>query len=470
MLLKKKRKIPPFADLICQIQIINRKKEMLSIKERIPRKPKPGSLQPVLPLIPIKLSSAEDDKGKFITFELKTRVGQPETGTKYKKAIRKFEEGSPQEWIDLLKDLEEIWTQNSVTGGQDKAATVRALLKGESETTFNAAFQEARTNEAGVEAPATADHVKSALKAVTELIFPHRALEIQRLWMNKRMFKPPELSTRKTSAAINRLNNALPMFPNGSNGSKFTPIELIGLLEWSLPPTWRAKFDLDGYVPTLGTKAKLIEACEAIERNEETTKESKPAHENNNKKHKSGKSRRSTKYSDNVGSASAEQKYYCSEHGHNRTHATDKCWTLLNRAKKANGETRAVTNHSFSNKVFRKEINFLAKKSSKSKVLDLYATAIKREQAKLAKKVSKKNKKEPEEEDSDSDSDMSVHVLTEKTVTPKPILKKKKADILEEETEYQKKFHWLQDHGEPFADEAAKGKEKESDEDSSEEE
>jgi hypothetical protein len=39
---------------------------------------------------------------------LKTRVGQPSDATKYKKYIRKFEEGNPQEWIDMLRDLEEI--------------------------------------------------------------------------------------------------------------------------------------------------------------------------------------------------------------------------------------------------------------------------------------------------------------------------------------------------------------------------
>ena len=30
---------------------------------------------------------------------------------------------------------------------------------------------------------------------------------------------------------------------------------------------WRAKFDLDGYIPTLHSKTRLIEDCEAIEMN-----------------------------------------------------------------------------------------------------------------------------------------------------------------------------------------------------------
>jgi hypothetical protein len=44
-----------------------------------------------------------------------------------KKYVKKFEEGNPQEWIDMLKDLKEIWTQNSMTGGTYRASRVRAV-------------------------------------------------------------------------------------------------------------------------------------------------------------------------------------------------------------------------------------------------------------------------------------------------------------------------------------------------------
>lgn len=102
---------------------------MLSINNKIPRVKKSGHLLPVLPLIPQKTTKMEEEKGRFIAFDLKTRVGQPSDATKYKKYVRKFEEGNPQEWIDMLRDLEEIWTQNSMTGGTDRASTVRALVR-----------------------------------------------------------------------------------------------------------------------------------------------------------------------------------------------------------------------------------------------------------------------------------------------------------------------------------------------------
>jgi hypothetical protein len=72
-----------------------------------------------------------------------------------------------------------------------------------------------------------------------------------------------------------KINNCLPVFPLGSPASKF--------LEWSLPVAWRKKFDLDGYVPTIRTKAKLILECEAMEQNESVKeKERKDDNSNNN--------------------------------------------------------------------------------------------------------------------------------------------------------------------------------------------
>ena len=83
--------------------------------------------------------------------------------------------------------------------------------------------------------------------------------------MKKVRKKPIELSTRQTAAALSRLNNCLPLFPGASEDSKFTPRKLLEILECSLPLLWWQKFDLDGYIPTDGSQAELIQHCEAIE-------------------------------------------------------------------------------------------------------------------------------------------------------------------------------------------------------------
>jgi hypothetical protein len=233
------------------------------LSARIPKKtPTPNTLRPVLPLIADKSTTVEDDKIRFITIELRLHVNAPAGSATYKKYIRKFEEGTAQEWIDLQRDINKIWVQNTITGGTDRASTTRAaLLRGESLTSFEASIEEARRNNdeeddiVGAPLPIIdVAMVDVALTAVATTVFPHRALKIQRLWMNRGMRKPYELTTRKTVAAITRINNALPLFPGSTEASKFSNAEVIGLLEWSLPHLERLSCTMHRNLVPLGAK------------------------------------------------------------------------------------------------------------------------------------------------------------------------------------------------------------------------
>jgi hypothetical protein len=301
-------------------------------------------IQPVLSLVPEPPLKINEDKSKFITFELKVRAGQPAGNSTYKKYVRVFEEGSPQQWIDLAQDLREIWTQNTINGPSDRTATVRSLLKGETLTAFESALLDARMEDMEMDGEvraATVADIEKALSAVAASIFPHRALEIQRLWMTRGMKKPYDMPFRKAAALISKINNSLPLFPGGTDESKFSDQELVGLMEWSLPSSWRAKFDLDSYIPTLGTKAKLISECEAIERNEFLNKERKNNNNNNNKKiHKK------TKFSKFVSRAKLRgnfrRPYFCRKCGPNNTHATPECRILKRTTEAAEVEKNGV--------------------------------------------------------------------------------------------------------------------------------
>ena len=224
------------------------------------------------------------------------------------------------------------------------------------------------------------DMVTKAMAEVSNTIFPHRALEIQKQWMRKHLKKPTDLSIRLTSSALSRMNNCLPFFPGGDEDSKFSQEELLEILECSLPFAWRQKFDYDGYVPTDHNKAKLISSCEAIERKEESQK--------GDKKQKKGKNpdkavKKSPQFTKNKGS---KGDFYCTHHGKNPTHDTANCFTLKNNAK---ADTKNPAGKGFSNKGLFKEINLLAKSSSKAKVLDLNAIAVARGKAKLQRKSKK---------------------------------------------------------------------------------
>jgi hypothetical protein len=193
--------------------------------------------------------------------------------------------------------------------------------------------------------------VEEGLNAVAQMVFPFRALENQKQWMRRRMRKPKELSIRKFLAAVGRLNNSLPVFPSGKESEKFTPGEILEILEWSIPESWRTKFDLDGYVPTEFTKERFMTECKAIERNEP-----KIHHRTNNStvsgKTATHKKSHGVKFRSATQKSDTTAKFYCTEHGQNPSHPTDKCYTLKNRAEKARG----ASSSGLTKKSFRKEI------------------------------------------------------------------------------------------------------------------
>jgi hypothetical protein len=158
--LLQKLKIPSFGDLYKKVlllqwraqvpKILYEKEEAYEMKthqENSVFKTNHFLLLPfVLPLVPVVVPDDEKKKIKLIQFELKLRAGAPTGSSNYKKQVPTFEEGTPQEWLETLRDFEEIWKQNSMNGPSDRMATVVAVLKGSSLTAFESALLEARVD------------------------------------------------------------------------------------------------------------------------------------------------------------------------------------------------------------------------------------------------------------------------------------------------------------------------------------
>ena len=60
---------------------------------------------------------------------------------------------------------------------------------------FEAALQKACVGNNGDKNLLMPKHVDTAMEAVSQMVFPHRALETQKLWMNHCMYKPHSLTT-----------------------------------------------------------------------------------------------------------------------------------------------------------------------------------------------------------------------------------------------------------------------------------
>jgi hypothetical protein len=132
------------------------------------------------------------DKAAYITFTLQVSKGSGPGTPTYRKSIRTFEEGDPQQWMEVITGLKEIWAQNSITVPMDMSNTALAILKGDSLTSYEMAMEDNRTNPddeslmvPSLMVPMTEQHIDNALLAVTNQIFPYCALKTQKQWMSK---------------------------------------------------------------------------------------------------------------------------------------------------------------------------------------------------------------------------------------------------------------------------------------------
>jgi len=369
------------------------------------------AVKPIVPLEREVPEDPDDDKSKFVTMEVKNRA---DGKTTYKMSVRVFEEGSPQQWLQLLGDIKLIWVQNSLTKANNRIASLHAVLRGESKTAFEAALQELAVDEEGNKVEVTTNHIDDALKEVGKEVFPRRALELQRLWMLRYMRKPKMMSSRKTAFAITRMNNLLELFPDGDESSKFSESELIGLIEWCLPPAWHAKFDLDNYIPTLDLKARLIEECEAIERNLGAFDDDE---DKKNKKQKKGKNAKSGGGEQKRDRGDTDKPFWCRLCKKNTSHNTNKC-RILNKERAASQYQKKEEKRPFTKRTFKKEANAIARKAAKKGSLKILAKSLERQQSRLKKQASQKKKSKNDKDvdtdtdsDSGSDSDESLNIV-----------------------------------------------------------
>ena len=94
---------------------------------------------------------------------------------------------TPQQWINLVQDLEEMWTQKRVAGPTDRVLMIWALFKGKSVTVADVTLDEAlQALVSGELAHQILNiFILKALNLVEKTIFSHGALKLQCLWMNK---------------------------------------------------------------------------------------------------------------------------------------------------------------------------------------------------------------------------------------------------------------------------------------------
>ena len=368
-----------------------------------------GVLQPCLTLVPpTKKDVSETD---IIEFSLQVRAGSAaKNAPTYKRKVARFNGGSPVEWIEVLEALDEIFARNGLTTPQDQENIVRTILRGDSWTAFESSLQESRENPDKPEEPLplTIEMINSALMAVSEDVFPHRALSTQLRWMNKRMRKPANMGIRQFVAAVSQMNIKLLRFPGATRADLIPAEKLVELMEFALPESWRAKFDLAGYIPIQHDKYRLISEGEQIERAAALTKASGSKPNSKPSAKKAGKTGSSSKNNSNRNGKN------------NGPHSANAGSTAAKHKSPAKADN-AGNGKNFSGKKFRKDLYALSKGMDRVQVIDQFAAVLEKERAKAVKqtkagKAKSKNSRVmmvDSSEDS-SDSDESIHVMDHK--------------------------------------------------------
>jgi hypothetical protein len=221
--------------------------------------------------------------------------------------------------------LKEIWAQNSIMVPTDM-----------SNTSYEAAMEDNCTNldDESLMVPMTKQHIDDALLAVANQFFPYRALKTQEQWMSKHPRKPHEMGAKQFVILMSRISNYIPFFPKALVLSKYSKEELLGILEFAVPPHWRKALDLRDYLPTSDNKARFISECERVKRSKEPPAKERDGSDNDRKSNKKTKFAKSEKSATKSGQKTDTESgpKYCT-HCKTDIHNTEHCWKLKKTAR-----------------------------------------------------------------------------------------------------------------------------------------
>jgi hypothetical protein len=262
---------------------------------------------------------------------------------------------------------------------------------------------EARRDAARTATPAPAlqaDWVKNGLLAVIIAACPYKVLEKQKRFMRRKMRKPNGMTTRLWVSHLERINaQELPALPPFGNGQNFRKDEMVEIILFGIPNSWKSemdRLDFDGFRHTIG---ELVDFCERMESANEMSAPAKKSASNDNNGN-NGKHKKSKSTSSAHGSKGKTGKW-CEYHESN-THDTKDC-SVIQKLKKASGSKSEPSK----NKTWQRK-----SKDAKTYTKKELNAIVKKETRKQTQKAdAKKNAKTKRKKDSSDDDDSSYNSL-----------------------------------------------------------
>eukprot|EP00957_Ditylum_brightwellii_P079883 6075636-Ditylum_brightwellii.AAC.1 len=94
-------------------------------------------------------------------------------------------------------------------------------------------------------------HFELCLNGVAKHIFPEKAGQIQKQYMRRNINFSKDPTVKAWVAQVKELNRYLKDFPdhNGTPTQPLDPDELMDILEFEVPASWRREFTVQGFDP-----------------------------------------------------------------------------------------------------------------------------------------------------------------------------------------------------------------------------
>jgi NACalpha-BTF3-like transcription factor len=321
---------------------------MVTVKSKA-QKPKnyySNRLNVVPPPIQLKRAtwSKNTDDGAVTTFKLRCTPSDTDS-LQYELKVRSFESGSVEQYILWKRDLDKLFKGQNLSNAEDKFEMTRKVLTGDA----LAVFQEA----AYAQIVEDDNSYAICIDALALHVFPKNALTHQKAWMRRSEYahKPIKAKTRTWVARLNEINQMLAQFPPFfSEAQMLEEDELIEIIEYGIPTSWRVKMVDQSFIPGDHTLTQLIEFCEKEETTEQMMTDAKPDSGNGNQQSKSNNGNNANKTNDRSSGGNKRKTYDtvivsyeesggkdgCLIHTKATNHTSNQCHVLKNKVAKLN--------------------------------------------------------------------------------------------------------------------------------------
>ena len=283
-----------------------------------------SKLKPVIPLerpVPKEFNSKN-----YLTNKCQSVPGD-NTSSSYSVTVQYFEEGTPEEWLELLAAHKRVCIGQNITNGPGMYDVLRRHLKGTAVTKYG--------NVARDTGPQTIQNFKIVVKELTKYFFPQHAVRIQKRYIRRFIRKPKDMKFRAFVNRVLELNGHLDKFPEETTNVTPTILEndeIKDILHHACPKSWQDQMTTLGFNFPEKTIEDMIEFCERFEQIEDDVipkkKKSSRKESSSSLSKKTTRKRKTVSFNSSSSSSddsSEDEKFkWCKYHG-KCAHTTDEC-------------------------------------------------------------------------------------------------------------------------------------------------